>query len=657
MKGGGKGAQKTAEMPTKEDLEDGMSGVKPAGVSRVFKVASPEVPWLVLGMVLLVGSLAPGLLLPLLFGRMMDVVAEPGLSTDERHTRVDRMALEMIVLLLFGAVCVLLRAFVFNVAGERVVARLRIQLFKAIVSQEIGLFDKRKTGELLSRLSTDTTSLQDVATSNLSMFFRGVVQLVISSLLMFYTSWKLSVLAFTVVPVVVLGISLYGRAVKKLAVKYSDALSRSSDVAQETISNMRTVRSFAAEQVETIKYMRAVGNPDLAGPGTCCWIPSAKEVSTYRLGVQKQILSASFISFVTVVGSGACVLIVWVGCRLVIAGDLSPGELVTFALYSVQIAASIGMMMGLLTQVFVALGASRRTFQLIDRPPQVPASGGEYPETALVGRITFENVDFAYPSRPDVFVLKGFSLDIPVNKTFAFVGTSGAGKSTVLALIERFYDANAGRVLIDGRDVKSLDPRYFRRSMALVSQEPVLFGVTIAENISYGYSSSQGDPDAKPPLERIEEAAKAAFAHDFIMGFPSGYGTLTGERGIRLSGGQKQRIAIARALLSDTRVLLLDEATSALDAESEHFVQKAIDKLMANRTTLVVAHRLSTVRHADQIVVIDGGGIDAVGSHDELMSSSSKYQDLVRRQLSSGDDKASAPPNAVEPDATVVAAM
>lgn len=290
------------------------------------------------------------------------------------------------------------------------------------------------------------------------------------------------------------------------------------------------------------------------------------------------------------------------------------------------------MMSGLVVSLYTAKGASKRTFQLIDRVPRVPTSGGTKPDS-MDGFIRFDNVDFCYPARPDVSILKNFTLDIPKNKTVAFVGQSGAGKSTVLSLIQRFYDVSGGQILIDEQPLTELDPSWVRTHFAYVQQEPVLFGATIASNIAYGYCVKMGSPDLMPSQEAIEKVAKEAFAHEFISGFPEGYQTLVGERGVRLSGGQKQRVAIARALLMDPRVLLLDEATSALDAESEAYVAEAISKAMVGRTTLIVAHRLSTVQNADIIVVIDGGCIVDMGTHNELLSRCSKYQDLVRRQL------------------------
>lgn len=635
MRRGGSPTAKNDELPSEKDLEDGMEGIKPPTASRMFKVARKEWPWLAVALIFLVGSLAAPMTLPLVFGRMMDIVVEGGDSNDKIE-RLNRETLLLLFVVLFSAVCSMVRSFTFNVAGERVVARLRIQLFRSILSQEVGMFDTRKTGELLSRLSSDTESLQNIATTNVSMFFRAFVMLVISAVLMFYTSWRLSLVIITVVPVVIVSISIYGRVVRRVAVDYSDAMGRSAEVAQETISNIRTVRSFAAEEAEIARYTRAVGSPD--APEDVCWFPPRGTRSTYAYGVKKQLFSATFVSFVTTVGLGACVLVIWIGTRYIVEGYVSVGELVGFMLYAVQIGAGVGMISGLVGQLFVAMGASRRAFQLIDRPPQIPISGGDYPDTPVKGNITFKCVNFSYPSRPDVKVLTDFSIDVPVNATYAFVGSSGAGKSTVFALLERFYEASSGSVLIDGHDVRTFDPRYLRRAMSLVAQEPVLFGSSIEANIAYGYASSHGDVDAIPPREQIEAVAKASFAHEFIDRFPKGYCTLIGERGVRLSGGQKQRIAIARALIVNPRILLLDEATSALDAESEHLVQQAINAVMVDRTTLIVAHRLSTVRHADSIAVVNGGRVEALGPHEDLYDRSQAYRDLVKRQLQQTDN-------------------
>lgn len=619
----------SVELPPEDDLEAGESPNEP-GLRRILYLARAEWGWLFLATIFLGFSLVPLLVMPIYFGRVINDISDHTLSPQDKKASVNRHLIELLFVVLLGAIFSVGRAFIFNAGGERVVARLRVKLFRAIIRQDIAMFDKRKTGELLSRLSADTTSLQDVATANVSMFLRGFVQTLISCALMFYTCWKLAALIMVVVPVTVIAVSLYGRVLKRLSTKYSDALGHASDIAQQSVANIRTVRSFAAEEIESSKYENAVGNPDDPGNVKCCWYPLG--VSSYKTGVQRTIAGSFFMGFVSLIGLTAITLVIWFGAYEVIVGDLSVGNLISFILYSVQIGASLGMMAGLVVSLYTAKGAAKRTFQLIDREPRVPVSGGAQPEH-MEGIIRFDNVSFAYPTRPDVTVLKNFTVDIPKNKTVAFVGSSGAGKSTVLSLIQRFYDVTDGKILIDGAPLTELDPSWVRRNFAYVQQEPTLFGGSIAHNISYGYCVRKGSADLMPPREEIEKVAKDAFAHNFITEFPQGYDTIVGERGVRLSGGQKQRVAIARALLMNPRVLLLDEATSALDAESEAYVAEAISKAMVGRTTLIVAHRLSTVRSADQIVVVDNGTIVDIGTHDQLLSRCDKYQELVKRQL------------------------
>jgi len=619
-------------MPREEDLEEGQEEADP-GLKRMLYLARNEWGWIAVGLVMLFFGMVPFLVMPIFFGRVIDDIAGNE-SAEKKKAAVASHLFQLLVILGFGAVASIVRSIIFNGGGERVVARLRVRLFRAIIQQEIALFDRRKTGELLSRLTSDTTSLQDVATSNISMFVRGLSQVLFSVVLMFYTSWQLATLVISVVPACVLAISAYSRILKRLSTRYSDALGHASDVAQQSVANIRTVRSFAAEDIEARKYEIAVGNPDDEEGNFKCWYPSGV-MSSYKAGMQKQFAGATFQAFVTLIGSGAIVAVIWFGAYQVIDGRLSKGDLITFILYSVQIAASFGMISGLVASLFSAKGAAKRTFQLIDRTPKVPVRGGHVPDH-MDGMIRFENVNFVYPSRRDVTVLKDFTLDIPKNAKVAFVGSSGAGKSTVLSLIQRFYDVDSGRILIDGNPLDTLDPSWVRRHFAFVQQEPALFGATIGKNIAYGYAVRMGSPEAMPSQDQLEAAARDAYAHDFIMAFPDGYDTLVGERGVRLSGGQKQRVAIARALLMDPRVLLLDEATSALDSESEAIVARAIEKAMVGRTTLIVAHRLSTVQNADMIVLIDQGCIVDIGRHGELLARCEKYRDLVSKQLMSG---------------------
>lgn len=614
-----------------QDLEAGQPHNEP-GLRRILLLAKPEWAWFALGILLLFGSLVPMLAMPLFFGQVLNYAAEAGgnMTPEERKAAINRTILELLTVIFFSMGCTVGRAFIFNTGGERVVARLRVQLFRAIICQEIAMFDRRNTGELLSRLSADTTSLQDVATTNISMFIRGAVQVLASCALMFYTSWKLALLIVVVVPCTVVLISVYSRLLKRLSTAYSDALGKSSDIAQQSVSNIRTVRSFAAEEIESKRYEASVGNPDEAVDALLCWYP--RTPSSYKTGVQRALAGSFFQGFVGFLGFGSIALVIWFGAYEVVDQQLSFGNLLSFILYSVQIGGSLGMMSSLMVSLFKAKGAAKRAFQLIDREPRVPVKGGVVPEE-MEGTICFDNVSFSYPTRPDVMVLKDFSLEIPKNRTVAFVGSSGAGKSTVLSLIQRFYDVTGGQILIDGAPLVTLDPSWVRHHFAYVQQEPVLFSGTINENISYGHAVRVQSITHLPEQHDLEKVAHDAFAHNFIVGFPQGYNTIVGERGVRLSGGQKQRLAIARALLMDPRVLLLDEATSALDAESEAYVAEAITKAMEGRTTLIVAHRLSTVLNASQIVFMDHGTIADMGSHAHLFATCQKYQELVRRQL------------------------
>jgi len=516
-------------------------------------------------------------------------------------------------------------------AGERLVARLRSQLYQCIITQEASFFDEQKTGELMNRLAADTTVVQNSVTVNISMGLRSLAQVVLSIALLFVTSWKLSLVMMAVVPVLIAFARIYGGYVRKLSKDYQDALAKASEVAQEALSSNRTVKSFSAERYELNQY-------------------SEKVQTSYKLGVKKSFAYGIFISTISLFSYCAMLAVLWYGGRLVMTGDVSTGDLTAFLLYTIYIATGLGTLSGLFSDFMSALGASERVFNLIDRVPAIPYEGGVQSK-AIQGHIVFEDVHFSYPTRDDTPVLTGLSV--------ALVGQSGAGKSTVLSLLERFYDPVSGKILLDGVDIKALDPAWLHSHVAMVQQEPVLFSGSILDNILYGIASrkarisipkseKQSKNDEAVVLEEVEKVSKLANCHDFISRFPEGYNTLVGERGVRLSGGQKQRIAIARALMMNPEVLLLDEATSALDAESEHLVQQAIDRLMAERTVVVIAHRLSTVQHADKIVVMaEGGNIVSQGRHLELLEQCNIYKQLVRRQLhqvvSSADNQAADP--------------
>jgi ATP-binding cassette subfamily B protein len=377
-------------------------------------------------------------------------------------------------------------------------------------------------------------------------------------------------------------------------------------VAEETIAGIRTVRSFARESHEVGRYEEAVDR-------------------SYRLAARRAFAMGGFRGFIGFIGYGAVALVVWYGGRQVIRGDLTLGELTAFLLYTGIVAVSIGGLAGLYAEFARAAGASERIFELLDRKGSLEMGGGE-PVGEVTGRLRFEGVDFSYPARSDIAVLRSFELTVEPGEVIALVGPSGAGKSTVASLIPRFYDPTRGRITLDGNELQRFDPRSLRQKIGAVMQEPVLFAESIADNIRYGR------PEASD--EEVSQAARDANAATFIEAFPEGYDTLVGERGIRLSGGQKQRVAIARAVLKDPRILILDEATSALDAESEHLVHEALDRLMEGRTTIVIAHRLSTVRNADRVAVMDRGAVEESGAHSDLMRTDGLYRRLVERQFS-----------------------
>ncbi|CAG2206155.1 ABC transporter B family member 21,ABC transporter B family member 16,Multidrug resistance protein 3,Sophorolipid transporter,Serine protease/ABC transporter B family protein tagB,ABC transporter B family member 18,ABC transporter fmpD,Multidrug resistance protein 1B,Multidrug resistance protein 2,ABC transporter B family member 10,ABC transporter B family member 4,ABC transporter B family member 1,Bile salt export pump,ABC transporter B family member 17,ABC transporter B family member 11,Multidrug resista len=437
---------------------------------------------------------------------------------------------------------------------------------------------------------------------NISMLVRYIFQLVGSLGFMFYLNAALTGVLLAVVPFVSISAVRYGKFVQKMQKKFQDKLGDAGTVAEETLSSVRTVRSFSGE---------------------------AKTVNNYG----KEINESGFQGLIGLLAQGAIALCLWYGGKLVYDEahgkhtGLTPGVLTSFLLYTLQVAMAFALMSSLYGDFMSALGASTRIFGLLERTPGIQNENGMVP-AQLTGRVQFKNVCFTYPSRPESEVLKSICFTVEPGEMVALVGPSGGGKSTIVNMIERFYDPSEGTIYLDDYDLKELDPQWFRKKISMVSQEPTLFACSIKENIAFGVNAD---------ISEVEAAAKQANAHEFIQTFEKGYDTLVGERGVRLSGGQKQRIAIARALIMNPKLLLLDEATSALDAESEHLVQEAIDRAMKSRTVIVIAHRLSTVRNASKVIVIDKGSIAENGTHDELIAKGGVYKKLVLRQLTAGN--------------------
>ncbi len=570
-----------------------------ASLKRLVSLARPEARTLVFATIALFVAAGLNLTYPLFIRQIVDGVGGP-----DAQQVVNEAALMLFALFGLNGIFTALRSYLFTVAGERVVARLRTTLYGAIVRQEVGFFDERRTGELTNRLGSDTTVLQNAATVNISMVLRYLVTCIGAIAILAWTSWQLTLVMLAVVPVIVLAAMFYGRILRKLSRQVQDALARSTEVAEETISGIRTVRAFAREDAETARYTDRVE-------------------TVFELARVRARIGALFGGGMSFAFGIAIAVVLWYGGSLLVDGTMSIGQLTQFVLYTFFVAISLGALASVWEDFMKAVGASDRVFQLMDREPGV--SSGEQRPASVGGAITFEGVRFSYPTRPDIEVLVDFDLTLQPGETVALVGPSGGGKSTVAALMSRFYDPNAGQIRLDGAAYVDLQPDWLRRQVGVVSQEPTLFAASVRDNIRYAR------PDATD--EDVLRAARAANAHDFISEFPEGYDTLVGERGVRLSGGQKQRVAIARALLKDPRILVLDEATSALDAESEHLVQEALDRLMQGRSTLVIAHRLSTVKDADRVLVLDAGRVVEQGSHAELIARDGLYRQLVERQF------------------------
>jgi len=572
-------------------------------IRRLLALAQPEWRLLLPGSLFLLVGAGSGLAYPQVLRLVVDAVH----STDV--SRIDTYALLMVGVVALQSVSIGLRIQCFTVAGERIVTRLRETLYRRLLEQEIAFFDRQATGELMSRLASDTTVLQATVTVNASMAMRNAILTVGPLVFMLLTSWRLTLLMLAIVPPLALGAVWMGRFVEGLSRRAQDALAASGRVAEETLAGIRTVRSFTGEEREGRRYGEAV-------------------MRTFELARRRSRGIAWFVGVSYFLSFAGLALLLRQGVRAVALGQMTGGELTAFVTYGLTVGFAIAGLGEIWAELMKARGASERIFALLDRSPGLPVSGGERP-AAVAGRLALEGVSFAYATRPDAPALHEVSFVIEPGEVVALVGPSGAGKSTIAALIPRFYDPQRGAVRLDGADIRALDPVWLRERIGSVAQEPLLFGTTVGENIRYG---RPGATDAE-----VEAAARVAHCHEFIVELPQGYATAVGERGVQLSGGQRQRVAIARAALKDPAILILDEATSALDAESEALVKDALAHLMQGRTSLVIAHRLSTVRDADRVVVLDGGRVVQVGAHAELMrQEAGLYAQLVSRQLAAG---------------------
>ncbi|MDF1832166.1 MAG: ABC transporter transmembrane domain-containing protein [Porticoccaceae bacterium] len=500
------------------------------------------------------------------------------------------------------------RFYLVSWLGERVSADIRSAVFNNIIGLSPGYFDNNRSGEIMSRLTTDTTLLQSIIGSSFSLALRSSISTIGALIILIITNLKLTLVILGCVPLVLLPILIFGRRVRTLSRQSQDSIANVGTYAGEIITQLKTVQSYTRENYERNAFREEV--------------ESAFAIARRRVK-QRAVLMAAVIVLVF----GALSGMLWVGGNDVLNGTMSAGDLGAFVFYAMLVAMGVATMSEVYGDLQRAVGATDRLVDLMTAKTTIlpPAKGIAASE--LAAEVSFQRVSFSYPSRPGQKALEDFSIHIPEGKVVALVGPSGAGKSTVFELMQRFYDPQAGAVLLGNTDIRELSPADLRQQLGVVSQHPALFSADVSHNIRYG------KPDASD--DEVQAAARAAYAHDFIAQLPEGYASFLGEQGVRLSGGQKQRIAIARAILKNPRLLLLDEATSALDTHSEQQVQLALEKLMENRTTLIIAHRLSTILHADHIVVMDQGSVVASGTHQQLLTDSELYARLAAAQFGS----------------------
>jgi ATP-binding cassette subfamily B protein len=544
---------------------------------------------LILGVILLVGSSALGILFPLFAGILID--------SPNRDVAFHFMFF-MLGVLFVQAVMTYFQSMCFNTVGEYGLAGLRKALFAHLTEMSMTFFGQKQVGELTSRMSADLTQLQDAFVFAVPQFLRQSLIMMGSIGMIAYMSPRLTGVMLACFPPTIVGAILLGRRVGKRSRVTQDALAQTANVVEEALQGIASVKAYCNELFEQKRYAARI---DIF-------------LGAVLHGAQAR---AALIAFIIFGIFSAIVVVLWYGTTLLLDNSLQRGELLSFMIYTIFVGGSLGSFADLYSNLQKSIGATQHVRELLAQPSEGLTLAAARPEASLVqgrfqGEVRFDHVTFAYPSRPETNVLKSLTFSVEAGRVVALVGPSGSGKSTVASLLLRFYDPQQGRILFDGRPAGDYGLHELRGQMALVPQEVLLFGGSISENIAYG----------KPGASRaeIEAAAKRANAHDFIIGFPEGYETLVGERGVKVSGGQRQRIAIARALLKDPSILILDEATSALDAESELLVQQALDELMKGRTCFVIAHRLSTIRNADVIVMLREGAVLETGSHDELMN-------------------------------------
>ncbi|QDK83465.1 ATP-binding cassette domain-containing protein [Spirosoma sp. KCTC 42546] len=567
----------------------------------IFQFVKPYRFQYIIGFVFLILSTGTTMSFGLLIGQITSVIQGKSAFT------LNQVTLFFVGVLIAQAIFSFFRIYFFSQVSERAMADVRQATYSKIITLPIRFFEQRRVGELTSRISADISQLQDVLTLTVAELFRQVGTLTIGTAIILYVSWKLTLFMLATFPVIIVAAMVFGRFIRKLSKQAQDLLAQANVIVEETLQSVNVVKAFTNERLEINRYGTALQRV----------VGTALRAARFR-GI--------FVSFVIFALFGGIIGVVWFGGSLVLSGEMPFADLLTFIVYTTFIGGSVAGMGDLYAQLQRTIGSSERVLEILEEPSEVDASQETPLFVPVHGHVQFEDVRFSYPSRPEIPVLKGISFDVAAGRKIALVGQSGAGKSTIVQLLMRYYQISSGKITVDGRDLTGFNITELRKNIAVVPQEVMLFGGTILENIQYG----------KPGATETEvrEAARKANALQFIDSFPEGLQTIVGERGVKLSGGQRQRIAIARAILKDPAILILDEATSSLDAESERLVQEALDVLMQNRTTIIIAHRLATIRKVDRIYVMREGQIAESGTHDELATQEDGiYANLVKLQF------------------------
>ncbi|GAB3650506.1 ABC transporter transmembrane domain-containing protein [Echinicola sediminis] len=567
----------------------------------IFNFVLPYKGVFIVGLFFLLFSSLTLLAFPYVAGKLIDTAQ----GKEWIFNDINTIALVLIGILFVQSVFSFFRVWLFAQVSEKSMRDIRLSLYKRLVSLPMSFFDKRRTGELISRITSDVSLLQDTFSVTLAELFRQIITLLAGTVFLFVTTPRLTLFMLATFPVLVIIAMVFGKFIRKLSKETQDELASANVIVEETLQSISTVKSFAGEAYEAARYQKGLNKV----------VGVALKAAGFR---------GAFISFIIFALFGGIVAVMWYGAMMVSTGAMSIGDLVSFVLYTTFIGGSIAGLGDIYGQVQKAIGSSERVLEILKEEPE--ESLADYQDAAIKGHVSFKNVSFNYPTRPEADVLKKVNLSIRSGEKIALAGHSGAGKSTIIQLLMKFYPINFGEITVDEKPIQEWNLKQLRSNIGIVPQEVLLFGGSIRENIAY----------AKPEAteEEIVLAAKKANAWQFIGKFPEGLDTLVGERGVKLSGGQRQRIAIARAILKNPSILILDEATSSLDAESEALVQEALDELMKNRTTIVIAHRLATIRKVDRIYVMKDGEIVEEGNHESLAEQEGGfYANLVKLQF------------------------